>query len=122
MTYAIGDKIRLTAARGGLTMFVSGLRGAPDGGLLYEVKGEGFADWMQGQSVVAEADIAEGPLEPPVFKVGQAVQLAGRGGIITAVNGDVYTVEVELVRQFYILTRQHTVPAWRLAIENPTGE
>lgn len=118
--YAPNDKVRLTSARGGWEGFVSEVVSGPSGESYYHVHSPNWGDPAEGQALVAESDIAAGPLTAPTFSVGDDVTLYGRGGSITADNGDdTFDVSVEwVVNPHLTLTRTHVVPLWRLAIEN----
>ena len=119
--FSIGDRVTLAAARGGYEGIVTAVRGGPGGGPLYVVQSPGAGDLDQGNTLVAETDIAAGPGPVPVFVVGAGVTLYGVAGTVTVDNGDdTYTVAVDWQPNRHLtLTRQHlAVPAWRLAIEN----
>jgi len=88
MAFSIGDKVTLAAARGGHIAFVTDLIGGPDGNPLYRVMGPEFGD-------------------------------PDKAGVAADLGGDLYTVTVDVVMNKHLtVTRIHTVPAWRLGIEN----
>jgi hypothetical protein len=115
--YPVGAKVTLTAARGGWTGFIFAQVGGPQP--LYQIQSPNGGDPTEATQVVAESDIAAGPLTAPVFVVGQQVTLAGAGGEVAGDNADgTYQVRIAVPRDHYTITRVHTVPTWRLAVEN----
>lgn len=120
MPFSVNDKVRLSDAAGGWEGFVGGTEGAPGGAVYYQVYSPNWGDPEEGKTVVLEADIAAGPLTAPTFNVNDDVTLYGMAGTVTADNGDgTFDIEVDwTVNRHMELTRIHTVPLWRLAIEN----
>lgn len=117
--YAVNDKVRLTAARGGWDGYVSAILGGPGGGALYMVHSIKWSDPDEGQTLAAEGDIAQ-TLTPAVFEVGDTVTLYGRSGEVVTVHGDsTYSVRIDwTVNNHLTLSRIHRVPLWRIAQEN----
>lgn len=119
--FKVGDRVTLSAARGGYDAFVAAVLGGPGGTAVYVVQSPNSGDLDEGIAVVAETDIASGPGAVPTFAVGGLVTLYGVAGAITADRGDnTYDVAVDWFPNRHLtLTRSHlAVPAWRLAIEN----
>ena len=117
--YSINDKVTLSAARGGWDGFVTEIINGPGTTYLYRVCSADSGNLDEGNQLVSELDIA-GLLDPPDFSLSQNISLYGRAGIITAVNGDTFDIEVEWnPNEHMTLTRTHaSVPLWRVAIEN----
>ena len=130
MPYQIGDRVQLAEELGGLTGVIFDRVGGPGPGGSYRIAGRyGEAQDNDG-AVVGDDQIVAGPLEQPVFEVGQAVTLAAEPATIVAIDGELITVaiEVELGRRRWRrrgrevecvrYIREHRVPLWRLALEN----
>ena len=69
---------------------------------------------------VRETDIEpnSGNFTYPNWSVGDSVVLYDQSGVIKAINGNLYDVEVDHVKKHYTITRLHRVRRWRLLIEN----
>ena len=119
MPFAIGDKVRVAASRGGFAGFVFEILGGPGGKNLYRIINEAFDDPEKGGAIVAEADIVAGPLVKKVFAIGDAVSLAGRGGTITDIQGPAYTVDIPSDgTKDWDNSRVHIVEQHQLDLEN----
>lgn len=113
---AIGDRVRLTAARGGWSGYIASMRGGPAGEPLYEVRSSGY--YHEAMQWVQEADI-EQELEAASFAEGDPVRVGRSAGHIETDHGDgTYTVVVYVeVNRHMTVERRHRVPAWWLATE-----
>lgn len=118
MPYAVNDKVRLTAARGGWVGYISARVGSPTGAAAYVVRSiTGSRD--EGTVVAIEADIEES-LTPAAFEVGDIVSLGWRSGEIESDNGDgTFTVVVsrDINPNIKVATR-HRAPLWLLGAHN----
>lgn len=119
MPFSQGDKVTLAASAGGWTGFVTELVGGPVS-VLYRVVSKNFQSPQEGSALVAEAEVAAGPLAIASYSVGDAVRFSHQPGTITAKSGSLYTIQIEERRNADItLVRTHTdVPAWKIAMEN----
>ena len=131
MVYAIGDRIELTAELGGTIGTIFDHVGGPGPEGSYRIACRYGENNDNDGAVAPPSQIAALLPPPPAFVLGQAVSLAGEAGTITAISGDLYTVEVlvdlgerrwrqrgrgNVVCPRY--RRDHKVPGWRLALEN----
>jgi len=119
MPYSLGDKVTLAASAGGWTGFITELVGGPIS-VEYRVVSRNWQAPEEGSALVAEAEIAAGPLTVSTYSVGDPVQFAKQPGSITAKSGNLYTIQVEDVRNSDLtLYRTYAdVPGWKLALEN----
>lgn len=118
MSYSIGDKVRLTSARGGWEGYVADVVGGPVD-VAYVVTSPNQGDLDEGTQTVLPDGIAAGPLTLPVYSVGDRVSLYGMGGEVTSASPPEYTVEIDWYpNQHMTLTRTHNVHAWQIAVEN----
>lgn len=116
--YNIGDIVTLSAARGGWEGVISDIvsLGDPE---LYKVENLNYDDRIEGDVIVAGADIASANQNYPTWQVGDSVTLYRISGEITAINGTEYTVHITRRRnKDIVFERDHVVPRWRLLIEN----
>ena len=113
------DKVTLAASRGGWDGFVTQIIGGPFNPR-YLIESPNLGDRSEGSAICYGVDIAAGPLTPPSFSVGEEITLYGQAGTITADHGDgTFTVEVIYFPTDHLTrVRRHTVPLWRLALEN----
>lgn len=121
--YAIGEIVTLSAARGGWQGVISDNDISIGARQAYQVHSLVMTEAGDFNSVkVLEVDIAssQGVANYPAWQVGNIVTLYSRSGTITAINGDDITVEIDWPRPklYYTQKRFHTVPKWRLYIEN----
>lgn len=116
MPYSLGDKVTLAVGWAG---FVTELVGGPVS-VLYRVVSSNYMAPEEGSALVSEAEIAAGPLTAATYSVGDPVQYSQQPGTVTAKSGDIYTIQIEEVRNRDLtLTRTHSnVPGWKIALEN----
>jgi hypothetical protein len=138
MPFAIGDLVQVDPAlaeRGatsGWQGYVTLTVGGPGPAGSYQVTRRYGESSEVGEMLVPEEQIAAGPLDQgPVPVLGAFVALFGEPGVVTAINGDLYTVEIEvpLTRRRWArrggapmgevtYLRRHVVPLHRLRLEN----
>jgi len=114
----VDDIVTLTAARGGWQGVISDIvsLGEPK---LYRVENLIYDDPINGSVIVSGADVASSNTNYPDWQPGDTVTLYRLQGEITNIDGRMITVQITETRSPDItFTRKHTVPRWRLLIEN----